>query len=265
MSESNLVKIKDITPEQLATICDHTFVFPSPYYLNECKKNNTSSVQVRAEKFREFLVDIIENPERLPYALCVLPEDVEVTAEYIHQHNFPQIKIASVVGFPDGSLYAPELKLMETSYAVTFGANEIDMVLNYKKFKEREIDYVMHDINLVTNVAHKKGALVKLILETCELTPEEIKAACGLANQTEVDFVKTSTGFGAYGARTEDVEIMRKYFAKGVKISGGVKPHNVHELLHAASGRDDGYIELNPNKIRIGESSLLEGLAKSNY
>ena len=53
---------------------------------------------------------------------------------------------------------------------------------------------------------------------------------------------------------------MRKNFPNGIKISGGVNKDNYKELLYAASGRDDGLIDLIPSKIRIGTSSLLSQL-----
>lgn len=67
-----------------------------------------------------------------------------------------------------------------------------------------------------------------------------------------VDFIKTSTGFSRSGANPDDAFFMRKNFKNGVKISGGVTINNVYELLNAVSGRNDGMIELDPLKIRIG-------------
>jgi deoxyribose-phosphate aldolase len=104
---------------------------------------------------------------------------------------------------------------------------------------------------------------VKLILETSLLTSDEIIIACKLADEIGVDFVKTSTGFVVAGAKAEHLKLMRANFSKGVKMSGGVNKENLHDLLTAASGREDGMIELDPLKIRIGESSLLRGLGRS--
>jgi deoxyribose-phosphate aldolase len=109
---------------------------------------------------------------------------------------------------------------------------------------------------------NKKERIVKVIFENSELNsdPNLIKEACEACTEAGAHFVKTSTGFGKYGARAKDLKIMRDNFAGGVKMAGRVNPKNLRKLLRAASGRNDGYIELDPMKIRIGESSLLDKL-----
>jgi len=74
-------------------------------------------------------------------------------------------------------------------------------------------------------VAHRKGAIVKVILETCLLTDEEKVTACLLAKEAGADFVKTSTGFSTSGATVEDVRLMRSVVGPemGVKASGGIR------------------------------------------
>lgn len=257
--QSNLKIINALTAEEIATICDHTFLNRSEAFKKIAVKGE-SPVQLRAKAFTNFLEGTIANPVRLPYAICVRPEDVRTTRDYLFGHGQMGILIASVVGFPDGSVYDTRFKEIETELAIFRGAKEIDMVLNYEKLKSGEFIYVERDIQAVVNAAHKRCALVKLILETSELTSDEIKTACQIASECAVDFVKTSTGFSAYGARAEDLKIMRANFKGGIKMSGGVNPLNLQELLYAASGRDDGYIDLNPRKIRIGESELLTKL-----
>ena len=170
------------------------------------------------------------------------------------------IQLASVVGFPDGSWYGTESKVAETAIAIENGANEIDVVLNYRLLNQRLCSEARNEIIKVVRCADQEGVLVKLIFETSELSPGRIIDACNLAGECGVDFIKTSTGFGKYGARVEDLKIMRENFKEGIKISGGVNPDNYKELLMAASWRKDDYIDLDPLKIRIGESSLLSKL-----
>jgi deoxyribose-phosphate aldolase len=138
------------------------------------------------------------------------------------------------------------------------------MVMDYVSFNAGDkslhgmfLWVVKEDINAIVSVAHQNKGIVKLILETSELTPDGIKEACKLAADCGVDFVKTSTGFSKSGANERDLKIMRENFPRGVKMSGGVNKENVRGLLYAASGRDDGYIDLDPMRIRVGESSLL--------
>ncbi len=259
VKETNLLLIDTLTPQQIAVICDHTFLNRSEAYRQAAGKGD-SPVQLRAKAFLSFIESTVANPERLPYAVCVRPENVTPAINYLAEKGHSEVKVASVVGFPDGSLYDTGFKAAETQLALARGAEEIDMVLNYARFKAGDLTYVRTDIQSVVDAAHRDRALVKLILETSELDGDQIKRACELASCIGVDFVKTSTGFAAGGAKAEDVAVMRANFEGGVKISGGIVPENVKELLYAASGRRDGYIEMNPLRVRIGESSLLAKL-----
>ncbi|MBI2102638.1 deoxyribose-phosphate aldolase [Candidatus Woesearchaeota archaeon] len=254
-----LILIEDVNPTQIGAICDHTFLNRSEAY-RQSAGDGESPVRLRARAFRSFLEGTIANKERVPYAVCVRPEDVALTIDFLAERGYTGILVASVVGFPDGSLYDTNFKIAETRLAIKKGAREIDMVLNYDLFKAGYIAPARDDVQAVVDAAREHGALSKLIFETSELNADQIKRACQLASETGIDFVKTSTGFGAYGARVEDVSIMRANFNGGIKISGGVTPENVKSLLSAVSGRRDGYIELNPNRVRIGESSLLTKL-----
>jgi len=251
-----LHKIESLTLNDAASICDHTFLKRSESYKGKVSESGKSAVRMREEAYEAFMNDVIFG-DFTPYAVCVRPEDVKRTKNLI-EGDHRDIKIASVVGFPDGSLYTLAFKIAETRLAIEYGADEIDMVLNYKALISGDLDYVRNDIGLVVNQAHKENALVKVILENCELSPEQIVQACKISDELEVDFVKTSTGFGKYGANVEDLKLMRKNFPRGIKISGGVRESNYRELLGAASGRDDGHIDLDPMKIRIGESGLLK-------
>ncbi len=255
----NLVRIEDLTPAQVASICDHTYLNRPEAFLKIAKEGE-SPVRLRQIDFLNFLKNSVKNKDRLPYAVCVRPEDVSFATGCLYMPETKHIVIASVVGFPDGTNYDSGFKLAETDLAIKRGAEEIDMVIDYTALKSREFDFVQEDIEGIVKRAHGDGVLVKLIFETSELNEEEIKKACEIARVTDVDFIKTSTGYGAYGAQPAKVRIMRENFDKGVKISGKVKPDNYKELLYAASGRTDGFIDLDPRKIRIGESSLLNNL-----
>jgi deoxyribose-phosphate aldolase len=132
------------------------------------------------------------------------------------------------------------------------------MVLNYERFLSGDLDYARDDVKAMADVSHEGGAILKLIIETCMLNPDQIKQVCHLADEAGADFVKTSTGLGAYGARAEDLKIMREHFSKGVKMSGAMDPADIRELLRAASGRTDGLIDFDPYMVRIGEGTLSE-------
>ncbi len=144
------------------------------------------------------------------------------TAFVAEQLKDSDVKVCTVVGFPLGQM-STKAKALETECAVADGADEIDMVLNVAALKDGKYDVVLEDIKAVK--AACGNALLKVILETCLLTKEEIVKACELSVEAGADFVKTSTGFSTGGATAEDIALMRKTVGPdiGVKASGGVR------------------------------------------
>jgi deoxyribose-phosphate aldolase len=164
--------------------------------------------------------------ERGVGCLCVRSADV---AEAVRLVAGSPVVVAAVIGFPHGGV-RPEVKALEARLAIADGARELDMVLNVGALKSGRGDLVRGDIAAVVTEARPAGAIVKVILETCYLTPEEIRAACRLAEEAGADFVKTSTGFGVKasgptGATPEAVRIMLDAVGGRlqVKASGGIR------------------------------------------
>lgn len=154
-------------------------------------------------------------------AVCVQPCYVKLAADELQG---TPVKVATVIGFPLGATTS-QTKAAEAKEAVKNGAAELDMVLNIGALKEGRFDYVGQDIKAVIEVAN--GTLVKVILETCYLTDEEIIKACQLAVSAGANFVKTSTGFGTAGAKAAQVRLMRQTVGPdiGVKASGGIRSY----------------------------------------
>ncbi|NCC88102.1 MAG: deoxyribose-phosphate aldolase, partial [Clostridia bacterium] len=132
------------------------------------------------------------------------------------------VKVCSVVGFPLGAM-SSKAKAFETKCVIEDGGDEIDMVMNIGALKDRDDDLVLADIKAV--VAAAQGHCVKVILETCLLTQEEIVRACKLCVEANATFVKTSTGFSTRGAVIEDVKLMKDTVQDKalVKAAGGVR------------------------------------------
>ena len=154
--------------------------------------------------------------------VCVNPCYVPLAKENLKDSD---VKIVTVIGFPLGA-NTTETKIFETINAVRDGADEIDMVINVTKLKDRELDYIVNEISGIK--AACQGRALKVIIETDLLTKEEVKLASELCVKGGADFVKTSTGFvkGGVGAKVEDVEIMYntvKDAGLQVKASGGVR------------------------------------------
>ena len=133
------------------------------------------------------------------------------------------VRTCVVVGFPLGACL-PEVKAFEAAESVLRGAEEIDMVINVGYVRSGRMADVLRDIEGVVRAVAGR-AKVKVILETCLLTKEEIVACCRIAETAGADFVKTSTGFSKGGATEEDVRLMRASVSPrvGVKAAGGIR------------------------------------------
>lgn len=167
-------------------------------------------------------------------AVCVQPCYVKLACDEL---KGTPVKVATVIGFPLGATTGLA-KAAEAREAVANGAAELDMVLNVGALKEGRFDYVGADIKAVVKAA--AGALVKVILETCYLTDEEIVRACQLAVSVGAGFVKTSTGFGSAGAKADQVRLMRQTVGAdiGVKASGGIRSYaDAMAMIEAGANR----------------------------
>ena len=153
------------------------------------------------------------------YAVCVNGCNVKLAQVQLKDS---EVKIAAVIGFPLGAM-STESKVAEAKYCVRHGAEEIDMVINIGWLKEGLYEKVKEEIGLIK--AAISSNTLKVIIETCYLSDEEKRIACGLIIAAKADFVKTSTGFGPGGATEEDVQLIKgtiKGLAK-IKASGGIK------------------------------------------
>lgn len=155
------------------------------------------------------------------YAVCVNGIYVDFVSDYLQNED---VKVASVVGFPLGAMDT-ESKACEAKNSIENGADEIDMVINIGMLKSGYYTKVLNDIKAVKEAIGEK--VLKVILETCYLTKEEIIVASQIAVKAQADFVKTSTGFGTGGAEIEDVKLMKEVVGDKaeVKASGGIKDY----------------------------------------
>lgn len=152
---------------------------------------------------------------------CIRPMDVAAAAKTLAGSS---VNVCTVIGFPHGST-TTATKAFETQDAISNGATEIDMVINVSALLSGDFDYVEKDIRAVVEVAHAKGASVKVIFETAFLNDEQIVKACELTERAGADYVKTSTGFASEGATTHNVALMKQTVGNRLKVksSGGVR------------------------------------------
>ena len=152
-------------------------------------------------------------------SVCVNPYYVSYASEYLKDTN---IDVCAVIGFPLG-MNKMITKEYEAIAAIEDGATEIDMVINIGALKDKKYEYIKEEIENIRDAID--GKVLKVIIETCYLTEEEIIKMTEICNETFVNFIKTSTGFGTRGASLEDINIINKYKNEvlEIKASGGIK------------------------------------------
>ena len=154
-------------------------------------------------------------------SVCVKPCDLPIVAVALAG---TAVKLSTVIGFPHGS-NRTDVKVFEAERAMDDGAAELDMVLNIGRLLSGCYEFVEQDIRAVAQAAHKRGAIVKVILENAYLTDKIIAEACHIAERAGADFVKTSTGYASTGATIEDLMLMRSACSENVRLkaAGGMR------------------------------------------
>ena len=205
-----------ITKSQLAKTLDHSLVFPAV---------TDEEVRIGCEIARRCDVATV----------TVKPCHIELAVPLMRGSN---VLVGSVAGFPQGQ-QVTRVKAFEAEDCLKRGAQEIDMVMNYGKLLSGQYDYVQEDVAAVKRVGGP-GVIVKVILEICYLTNEQIVQACHLVEAAGADFVKTATGFAASGATLEAVRLMRRSVGPRmqVKAAHGVRDYaTVIAMLEAGATR----------------------------
>ena len=185
-------------------------------------------------------------------AVCVNGCHVRSVRRFIDASG-ANVKVAAVAGFPLGAM-ATDAKAYEVQLALEDGADEIDLVMNIGQAKAGNWAYVEDEVYAIAEMCHEDGALLKLIIETCLLTDDEIIRACEAAKDAGADFVKTSTGFSSGGATVHAVELMKKTVGDDLKVkaSGGIRT------------LDDALSMINAGADRLGCSATVSILAEYN-
>ena len=151
-------------------------------------------------------------------SVCIPPCYVRNAKKYVGD----KLKICTVIGFPNG-YNNTEVKLFETKNALGSGADEIDMVINICDLKNKNFSNIEKEIYDLKKLCGSK--ILKVIIETCLLTEEEKIKMCKIITKSGADFIKTSTGFSASGAKLEDIKLFAENIGENVKIkaAGGIK------------------------------------------
>jgi deoxyribose-phosphate aldolase len=182
------------------------------------------------------------------YSVCIRPDFVSYAVNFLEGSN---VKVCTVISFHEGTDKTQE-KVVETEKSIANGADEIDMVMNWKLLqkwakesddeKKKDIEQkVYDDIRKVADVCHGSDSVIlKVIIESGELTLEQVKKACELCTKAGVDFVKTSTGYASKGAEIDKVRFMRSILPDHIKIkaSGGIRTlQDIETFVNAGADR----------------------------
>ena len=201
--------------KNLAHFIDHTNLSP------DAKSIDIEDLCSEAIKYD--FASVCLNPVYVPIAKSILKDSKPI--------------ICSVVGFPLGADSA-EMKYAEARFLIFNGVEEIDMVLNIGALKERNTNIIQKEIKKVVDAA--EGKIVKVIIETCLLNNHEKVLASKIVRDCGANFVKTSTGFSASGAKINDVKLIKKTIGDeiGIKASGGIKTkEEVISFIQAGADR----------------------------
>ena len=186
--------------------------------------------------------DLIERAAALKTAsVCVQPCFVKDAVRF----SRGRVSVCTVIGFPNG-YSTTGTKVYEAKEACDNGASEIDMVININFVKSGRFDEVYEEIKLIAEAVHAKGALLKVIIETCDLTEDEKVRMCKIVSDAKADFIKTSTGFGSAGAKVEDIVLMKNNVSPAVRIkaAGGIRT-----VAAAKEMIDNGAIRIGASKL----------------
>ena len=204
--------------DELASIIDHTFLKPS----GDRDAVRTLCAEAKLARFA---------------SVCVNPVEVAQAARLLRGSG---VKVCTVVDFPLGAS-TNRARCFEAMDAIQAGADELDLVVNQRLLKFAPGACEAELLQWVRTCRTFRSDLVlKLILECCNLTKDEIVRGCKIAKRVGFDFVKTSTGFAAGGATTADVRLMRKTVGRdmGVKAAGGIRSRqDAIEMVSAGASR----------------------------
>jgi deoxyribose-phosphate aldolase len=154
-------------------------------------------------------------------SVCIKPCAVRQAVQWL---SGSPVAVGTTIGFPHGG-HVTAIKVAEAEQALTDGARELDMVVNIGKVLGGDWRFVADDIGAVVAVAHRQGALVKVIFENCFLQDAHKEQLCRICGEVGADFVKTSTGYGETGATDDDLRLMRRCAPPRVQVkaAGGVR------------------------------------------
>ena len=154
-------------------------------------------------------------------SVCIVPHALGRCVQLLLGSS---VQPSTTIGFPHGG-HTTRCKVFEAEQALADGATELDMVVNIGKVLGGDYAYVKSDINEVLCATRDAGQKLKVIFENCYLGRSQKLALCEICSELDVDWVKTSTGYGSSGAILEDLQLMLDHTPPQVQVkaSGGIR------------------------------------------
>lgn len=192
----------DYTYSDIAKMIDHSLLNPSLSW---------SELEAGVALAREYDVA----------SVCIMPYALRRCADLLAGST---VAPSTTIGFPHGG-HATDTKRAEAVQAVEDGGQELDMVINISKALSGDWTYVRNDIEAVLDVTHGAKRKLKVIFENCYLEDDQKIRLCAICGDLGVDWVKTSTGYGAGGANLDDLRLMREHTPPHVQVkaAGGIR------------------------------------------
>lgn len=143
----------------------------------------------------------------------------------------PGVYVGAPVGFPGGA-HKTCVKVLEAKELIADGVEEMDIVMNVGRFKNKEYDYVLNELKEIIALA-PAHVLTKVIIEINCLTDEEMEKACELVMQTNADFIKTGTGWISGDANISRIARIKELTHGKIKVkaAGGIRTREEFEQL----------------------------------
>jgi len=196
--------------------------------------------------------------------MCVRPTKVKYLRGVLDELNSEKgsdVGITTVVSFPYGTDTLQQKK-SECEQCIRDGADEVDMVLNYQELKKNEFigyeeypddrtDDLTDEVSDLVEICHKNNKILKVIVESGKLTPEETRIATMICIDAGADFIKTSTGMIDVGAEIDKVKIFKDIIKSRnsdmkIKASGGIRTEDdVMKFLQLVDRFGIGYGSVN--------------------
>ncbi len=258
--------MKNILKEEISRINELIFIKENEEglgkYMDSTYLKTSDQAGISDEETDVIIFDTIKDAiDHNMKLVMIRPEYVEAARKFIDEKG-ANVLVGTVIGFPNGDNSHAE-KMDEAIKAIEDGVDELDFVVDYKAFKNGDLDKVKKEVSEGTAIGVDKGKSVKWIIESAALTSEEIAELTSLISEIVIEtvgiekatnvFVKTSTGFftpedGSPGGATIDaVSIMSQNAGPlKVKASGGIY------------SKDDVLAMVNAGASRIGTSAAKE-------